>query len=404
MTSPRTFRLRGREMRRRAQRGIVMILFTVGALAVLAMVGLALDLGRVYMAKTRLQNALDAAALDGAKTLYETGSPTLATTAANTSFGINATTQFSSTFTGITPTVETSQTLVPFTPGGAATPRYYVRVRVAALPITTYIVQILPGMGSVLNASGTAVAGPETLGGQLCGAFPVAVCGTSGDPDCSDYKCYGINGGPTTETVIQDSNTTLGPGNYGFVQFGGCNGGSCLRDQLAGAGNFCFKPGGTLPTKPGKSSGPAEQGFNTRFGKYSGPVSQSDYPPDVITSNNPVIYYNAGAGSYRSRLANPGSYDFPLGVGVPQRRVVLIPIIDCGTGINGSTNVNVIGGACFFLTQPLDSSKGKIYGQLLPNCEASGTVGPPSGGGGGGGLLGPIKIVLFQDPDHPRGS
>lgn len=398
MKSPRTKRLRGPRYLSRAQRGIVMILFTVGALATLAMVGLALDLGRLYMAKTRLQNALDSAALDAAKTLYQTGSTSLATTAANTAFTTNATAQFSNTFTGIVPIVETSPTLTPFVPGGAGT-HYFVRVRVGTLPVTTFIVQILPGMGTTINASGTAVAGPVPLGGQLCGAFPVALCGTAGDPDCSDYSCFGIAGGPTTETVLQSDTSTMGPGNYGFISFPGCTGGNCLRDALAGGSDFCFTPGGTVTTEPGKQTGPSEQGLNTRFGQYQGPVSRTDYPPDVITDHNPVIYYADGAGNYKSRLAVPGGWDEPTGV--PQRRVVLIPVVDCGTGINGRSDVSVIGSTCFFLTRTLDN-QGEIKGQMLPNCEASGTVGPPPGGGGG--LLGPVKIVLYQDPDRPRGS
>jgi hypothetical protein len=198
---------------------------------------------------------------------------------------------------------------------------------------------------------------------------------------------------------LQTDDKAIGAGNYGFVSYPGCPGGACLRDALAGGTNFCFTPGTTLTTSPGQSTGPSQQGMNTRFGLYAGPVSQSQYPPDVITSNSPVIYYSTGTGNYKSRLANEGSYNFPLGTGVPQRRVVLIPVINCGTGINGRSDVPIIGAACFFLTRTL-TGKGDIYGQLLPNCEASGGSGTPPGGG----LLGPIKFVLYQDPDYPRGS
>ena len=74
---------------RRRQRGIALILVTVGALALIGMAGLALDLGVTYIAKSRVQNALDAAALRGAKVLNKTRSASLATTAAQADFAAN---------------------------------------------------------------------------------------------------------------------------------------------------------------------------------------------------------------------------------------------------------------------------------------------------------------------------
>ncbi|MFP5305808.1 MAG: TadE/TadG family type IV pilus assembly protein, partial [Gammaproteobacteria bacterium] len=73
----------------RRQSGIALILVTIGALALLGMAGLALDMGMAYIAKSRLQNAVDAAALDGAKVLNDTGSVSAATTAALATFSTN---------------------------------------------------------------------------------------------------------------------------------------------------------------------------------------------------------------------------------------------------------------------------------------------------------------------------
>ena len=53
------------------QQGAVAILLTVAMVALLAMAGLALDGGHLLLNKTRLQNAVDAAALSGAKTLSQ---------------------------------------------------------------------------------------------------------------------------------------------------------------------------------------------------------------------------------------------------------------------------------------------------------------------------------------------
>ena len=59
---------------RRQQRGIVAVLVTVGLLALLAMVGLALETGHLVLNKSRLQSTVDAAALAAAKVLDQTGS------------------------------------------------------------------------------------------------------------------------------------------------------------------------------------------------------------------------------------------------------------------------------------------------------------------------------------------
>ena len=55
------------------QRGAVLVLVAVGMLAIIGMAGLALQSGHLFVNKTHLQNALDAAALSAAKTLNNDG-------------------------------------------------------------------------------------------------------------------------------------------------------------------------------------------------------------------------------------------------------------------------------------------------------------------------------------------
>ena len=54
-------------MARRRERGAALVLVVVGMLALLAMAGLAIDTAHVLLNKSRLQSALDAAALAAAK-------------------------------------------------------------------------------------------------------------------------------------------------------------------------------------------------------------------------------------------------------------------------------------------------------------------------------------------------
>lgn len=351
-----------------------LLIFTVALLAVVGVVGLVLDIGMAYLVKTRLQNALDAAALSGAKVIFN-GGAAQATTEATATFATNM------AMPGVTPIVETSATLDPFVPG-SANPRY-VRVGVAALPVALRLARVLPGVGESLDVAGFAVAGPISLGGRICGAIPVMLCGAPGDTDCSDGACYGIgNIGAEVETTFTGSNSSLNTGNYGFITLNCGNGAACVRQALAGGEDVCFEEGGTVPTEPGQMSGPSQQGLNTRFGEYAGGLSAALYPPDNVTAS--VIFYN----DYRNRQDNPSSWNFPSGVGVAGRRVVMVPIGDCSAGVNGRTNVQVLGAACAFLTRPANGSE--IRGQLIPTCRGVGGVPPDPD------PTGPQKIVLYQ--------
>ncbi|MEW6168863.1 MAG: TadE/TadG family type IV pilus assembly protein [Pseudomonadota bacterium] len=346
----------------RRQSGIALILVTIGALALLGMAGLALDMGMAYIAKSRLQNAVDAAALDGAKVLNDTGSVSAATTAALATFGTNM------GGTSATATVQTSPTLQPFS-AGAANPRF-VRVSVGALPVAVRLARVLPGVGDSLDIGASAVAGPIPLGDTVCDALPVALCGTPGDTDCTDGSCFGFAAGTTDELELKGDNVSLTHGNYGLVELSCGTGAACVRDGLAGGHEVCFSQSGTITTEPGVKAGPTRQGLDTRFGIYNGPVSAAEYPPDVVTTYSPVIFHS----TYEARLTSPASWNYTSPPGRPQRRVTVIPVIDCSVPITGRSEVPLIGGACLFLTRPVSTSGGSIYGQLVPTCEAAGAV------------------------------
>lgn len=359
------------------QRGGVLVMYTLGALAIVGMAGTALDMGMVYLTKTRLQNALDAAALDGAKQLFMTGSVAQATTKALATLGDNITIPGS-----ITPTVEASEKQSPFA-GGGADPKY-VKVAVANLPVPIYLLRVL-GFGASLTIGGSALAGPQPLGDELCGAVPVGVCGSNtGDTDCSDGDCYGITPNASGEVVLGGS--MIGPGNFGLLRLD-CNGGACLRVGMAGGKPGCFKPGGTVKTEPGLDTGPVAQGINTRFGLYTGPgLDGSLYPSDVVTLTVGPDSYEA----YQTALAAP-AWDHPDGT--PERRIVLTPIINCSGMGGGSATVGVVGAACFYINRPVvpgGPGAGGIHGQLVGSCAAKGEV------PGAPGSEGPSRIVLFQ--------
>src|SRR5260370_25244624 len=76
-------------MARRQERGATLLLVVIDMLALLAMAGLAIDTAHVLLNKSRLQSALDAAALAAAKVLSQSTNTTLATAAAQSLFTSN---------------------------------------------------------------------------------------------------------------------------------------------------------------------------------------------------------------------------------------------------------------------------------------------------------------------------
>ena len=141
------------------QKGVVAIMVAVGLLALLAMVGLALDSGHAVLNKSRLQNTVDASALAAAKVLDATGSEANADTAARSVFDLNAASQpeLNSVMSGADLTIQFSNTLNPWASG--TTPANYVRVIADDFTMWTSFTSLV-GITETRMAA-TAVAGPS---------------------------------------------------------------------------------------------------------------------------------------------------------------------------------------------------------------------------------------------------
>lgn len=375
------------------QRGAILPLTAIGMGALLAMAGLALDMGHSYLNKTRLQNALDAAALSGAKTLDQTANTAMATTAAQTAFTMNANATGNAELQNIAlgnVSIEFSDTLNPF--GGGIAPRF-VRVGVAAANFSspTWLLQTL-GIANVAVGA-RAVAGPSPS--LICPEIvPVAPCGTSG---AANYG-YTVGQEVVMKTGSGNNNWAVGPGNYQNVQLDCGPGGSCLRDNMAGAYTGCTSTGNTILTKPGNSVGPNAQGLNSRFGcppPGCGPVDTSTYKPDVVTDAGGSGYPDTYSQYMSDRAAHSWDIQPPAAQYEPARRVVAVPVVDCSGTVNGQGSVNVLGLACLFLTRPANHNGGQeIYGEFLgESCIGEGST-PSSNPVIGPG---PHTIILYKD-------
>ncbi len=416
------------------QRGAVLPTVAIGMLAFIAISGLTLDMGHAYVNKTRLQNAVDAAALDAAKVLDDTDNTGLATAAALTMFTLNANgagnAELGSALGAgdVTVVTEFSDTLNPFAPGGANPD--YVRVSVNSFVLQSWFIRVLGFNTKTVAAS--AVAGPSpTLVQEACDVAPMMVCEkTAGAGGFYGYDMGELQVLKTGAGV----DFTAGTGGFQLIRLGGGQGGAAVREGMAGDYAGCVSNDNNIPTEPGNTIGPVFQGLNCRFGACGGPLSgqQAAYPPDVIVSevvppleyipsgtfdaNGNEIFWIVAVGTTGPPLtaadvtswdyaayqaaSSGGPYDYtPVeygGIGVYNRRVLTVPIGDCTNAPNGQGDIPLSGFGCFFLLQKAkqQGNNAEIYGQFVGDCGAQGYPGPNPGAGPG-----PYIIQLYEDAD-----
>jgi Putative Flp pilus-assembly TadE/G-like len=406
----------------RRQRGITLVAIAIAMVALLAVAGLAIDVGHVVLTKSRMQATVDAAALSAAKVLDTTGSTAQATTAANSVLSLNAQQypELWSAYGGVSKMVEFSHTLLPFSPG--TTPPLYVRVTASGFSVAATLTQSV-GINSFTSGA-SAVAGPSPTINTACNIAPMMVCG-------NNTPGFGYSTGEITALKLSagSSGSSIGPGNYQLLSLGG-TGANIVRQNLGGSYASCTTVGNNALTQPGTAAGPVAQGLNTRFNEYSGGnVSSTSYPPDVITyqpsgnnrlscsdsscttivtgPNNTVIsnasQYSAYSyeGMYQPRLLN-GNYDVPPapnGNGVVNRRVLAVPVGDCSVLAQGRSDIPVLGLACYFLLQDVNQSgnSGQVFGEFLSNCQVNGTPGPAPNSNSG-----PYIIELYHVDGSPQ--
>lgn len=420
------------------QRGAVIVLIVIAMLSILLMAALALDGSHMLVNKTRLQNAVDAAALSGAKTLNQVlgtlNASTLSRDAALQTLTLNAAASGNSELAtaignnaAAFAVVELSASVYgPFSFPGPADARY-VRVSVPDYPLAGFFWGVAQAFGNG-NTPDKAVAAVATAGPSPtspCDLAPVMVCGQS-----VPNTFFGYSFGHLEVLKSATNNSSgIGPGNFQLLDFG--SGGKTVRELMAGGGTVCPLVGDQVQTKPGNTVGPAIQGLNTRFGEYGGGLNSSDYPPDLVTnysqvggqgglsldSTGSIVYGNSNGGGgngngnggggggtqavssdangnittangtalfdyndwqQRSAECVAGSGSGCQAGGVLQRRILRVVVGQCSGTDGGTAQVPVLGFGCFYVLQPA-SQKGnesQIFGQFVQECEGDNVPGP----------------------------
>ena len=407
----------------RRQEGSVSALMVIALAAMAMMAALALDGGHMLLNKTRLQNAVDAAALSGAKTLSQVTGGINSVSAANVTrtAALNTLTQNAiatgnkelatavGSNAGAFAVVELASSVYgPFAFPGPANAKY-VRVSVPNYSLTGFFWNFAQafGSGGVGNKAVAAIATAGPSPASPCDLTPLMVCG-----DATKSSPFGFNFGDLQVLkTAQNKKDSIGPGNFQLLDFG--TGGSTVRDDLAGDISKCRNVGDSVVTKPGNTAGPAVQGLNTRFGDYSGPLggSASTYPPDLVISystplmtnkaqgqdppqvesggqpvtvsngnlyagGKPLLGYNDWLASSAACVAGSGTGTDCQHNGAFERRVLKVVIGDCTGKNDGASSIPVLGFGCFFVIQPATHGDASIFGQFVKECEGDNVAGP----------------------------
>ncbi len=155
--------------------------------------------------------------------------------------------------------------------------------------------------------------------------------------------------------------------------------------------------------------------MNTRFGMYTGPVNETEFPGDyVVDAPEPALRLNdEGDIEFDDGTAYTGFDDLDFGYDdysyqyqsfdalaeqpKYKRRIMTVPVGDCTGTTAGQGDVNIWGFACVYLIQPVDQQgvEAHVFGQLVTGCDTAGTFSMDPGTGPE-----PTKIILYKDPDN----
>lgn len=407
------------------QRGAVAIIVGLSMAVLVGFVGLALDLGRLYVAKTELQNSADACALAAAQALTGVDANQLAQgeaagiatggfnrvmfQAEPVTYAVNENVTFSTALDG------TYETKAAMSAAQALTMRF-ARCTVSRTGIPTLFIQALEALpGVTIGAQAVRATAVATLKpAQTNCALPVALCQTAIDSAAP---------GDWIQGVIGPSGGGAGnlTGNFMWVDFTPPAGGASeLGSILKGTGTCNLPSEGTEVGQPGNVASAADE-WNSRFGIYKGSTRPADALPDYTgygytevswpTANNALSDFrskrasntpyqgDAATGLKTQGTIQDGSFLGPNGA---DRRIAITPVVNCPGFISGST-APITSWACVLMLHPINNSAGgtgtgadRMYLEYLGPPSASNSPCATIGLPGGSTSLGPAVPTLVQ--------
>lgn len=414
---------------RRHQGGAVAVVVGLTIFVLVGMIGLALDLGQMFVNKTELQNAADACALAAARELDGNADALVRADAAGLLVGNqnrvgfqNAAIAFAAD--DITYSDQLSPNSAYSNSADPATARFAM-CTVRRDDIGMWFMGVFGQGDQTVGAYAVATLAPS----QTTCAIPIGMCKMPG----GSAPGFGLVVGQWYSGKFS-AGTPSTTGSYNWIDFVPNGGGANeIRDLLSGPGQCELPPIGAQVGQQGQISS-ATDAWNTRFGLYKGSYNITSSPPDYTgiaytrvgvgstsattwpnpapenaysgtpTSGTTANYQAARIANTRYQTSNPAginginAFSIATSAQLAQygslRRVALAPIVDCQAlaGTNPQT-VTLEGYACVLMLNPIKGPDDVVLEYLgLPNDPGS----PCSSFGLAGGTSGPLVPVLVQ--------
>lgn len=433
---------------RKNERGSVLAYTVLSVLFLFLAVGLGADLSHLYLVKTELQNAADAAALAGASALLlpdDQRIPTAVQRAVDT-MNKNKYNFNNQEFEAVMPKADQADLVTfavnldgPYVSAAAAedTPNIrFVKVETPTVGINIFFSIPILGLERIMTA--TATSGLSVPTNVVCNYVPIAVVeGSFGggvgwqDSNGDGVKDYATDCTPPADAEECDPNIKFcpgckykmvagpgkwqdtSPGNYQALDAG--SGAKDLKLAIAGGASTCLRINDEAnfitETEPGRMTGPIQKGLNTRFDDYKafgggGTVTiggvtktiEEAFPPDPNIYENAPKNKNApypGIDKIVYDAAAPGDATFvaPKNTPFPQRREILMPIINQSEFQAGKDDVRFTKFGKFFMNRSVGGipSSPEIYVEFLEYALGAGGFDP------NGGPTSPVIVpVLYR--------
>jgi len=407
----------------RRERGVVAIVVALLLTVMVGFLGLAIDGGRLYLAKTELQNTADACALAASYEL--TGAPSIPAAAfpRAEAAGRAIAKQNRVGFQGAA--IADSDITVGFgsslaagslwsNAGAAAASSKYVRCTLQRGGFSPYFMQVMGFGAQSVAAIATATLTPA----QSNCAVPLGVCRQAG-AGAGASPPFGLTPGSWVTGRFKD-----GGGNWNWIDFSPPNGGESELAGLLTGNGMCSLNVSSPVGAPGNMGNAAAKAWNTRFGLYqTGSTNVTNAPPDFTGYGYTTTNWPSGANALPDFIAKRGTHS-PYGSSVAagnavtglslsnaynpttttaehvqygaDRRLVIAPIIDCAALTGGSHTTTVLGWGCMLMLQPIADPNDTLVMEFIGLSQATGSPCASSGVAGDSASIGPMVPALVQ--------
>lgn len=402
--------------------GAVAVLVGIALMAMVGITGLALDLGKLYVVKSELQNSADACALAAAQELTGANdNQLLLAEAAGATAGSRHKVLFQESAVNYSDagSIEFSADngsgsyASAGAIGSGAKSVRYVRCTASKTGIPTWFIQVLSLLpGGAINAQQVSATATATLKpSQSTCALPAGVCSNTTTLVAGDWYMGAVDPKDTTGTAQSV---------FKWIDFTPPNGGANeLAQQIRGGGACNVPATNTFVGETGAMASLAND-YNTRFGIYQGNTNPDDSPPDSSGYAYTASTWTAGRdafGDFSARRAANTPYQTDQITGLKtqgsikdkeflelhgqDRRVMPAPLLDCGNVVNNKMPITAWG--CFFLLHPISNNLGggstqypRMMLEYIGDAHAANSPCASYGLPGGSNASGPLVATLVQ--------